>query len=72
MRDRRTGKGASVGKEAVLADSGRAGKVSARGWADEKTDFFSILVEEGKAGQNFSVVKDRNGCAADRCLTRRR
>jgi hypothetical protein len=31
------GKGASLGKEAVLADSGRAG---------EKSDFFSILLTE--------------------------
>jgi hypothetical protein len=70
MRERRTGKGASLGKEALLADSGRAGKVPAGGWAGEKTDFFSILLEGGKAGQHFSVVKDRNGCAAERCLTR--
>ena len=32
----RMGKGASLGKEAVLADSGRAG---------EKTDYFSVLLE---------------------------
>jgi hypothetical protein len=29
MRERRPGKGAALGKEAVLADSGRAGEVSA-------------------------------------------
>jgi hypothetical protein len=34
-RERRMGKGASLGKKAVLADSGRAG---------EKSDFFSILL----------------------------
>ena len=35
MRERRMGKGASLGKEAVLADSG---------WAGEKSDLFSILL----------------------------
>jgi len=35
MRERCMGKGASLGEEAVLADSGRAG---------EKSDFFSILL----------------------------
>jgi hypothetical protein len=29
MRERRMGKGASLGEEAVLADSGRAGEVAA-------------------------------------------
>jgi hypothetical protein len=38
------GKGASLGKEAVLADSGRVGGVAAQGQAGEKSDFFSILL----------------------------
>jgi len=37
MRERCMGKGASLGEEAVLADSG---------WAGEKSDSFSILLEE--------------------------
>ena len=37
QRERRMGKGASLGEEAVLADSGRAG---------EKSDLFSILIME--------------------------
>src|SRR4249920_3654205 len=35
------GQGASLGKEAVLADSGRAGEVAARGWAGEKSGRFA-------------------------------
>jgi hypothetical protein len=38
------GQGASLGKEAVLADSGRVGGVAAQGQAGEKSDFFSILL----------------------------
>ena len=38
------GKGASLGKEAVLAASGRAGEVAAVVRAGEKSDFFSILL----------------------------
>ena len=34
------GQGASLGEEAVLADSGRAGEVVARGWAGEKSGLF--------------------------------
>ena len=38
------GKGVSLGKEAVLAASGRAGEVAAGVRAGEKSDFFSILL----------------------------
>ena len=37
------GKGASLGKEAVSADSGWAGEVARQGRVGEKGDFFSIL-----------------------------
>jgi len=36
------GKGAFLGKEAVLADSGRVGEVAAG--AGEESDFFNILL----------------------------
>jgi hypothetical protein len=37
------GKGASLGKEAVLADSGRAGEVAAGVGRVRRVTFFSIL-----------------------------
>jgi len=37
------GQGASLGEEAVLADSGRAGEVAARGGRVRNLDFLSIL-----------------------------
>jgi hypothetical protein len=36
--------GASLGEEAVLADSGRAGEIAARGWAGQKRAIFNILL----------------------------
>jgi hypothetical protein len=39
------GTGASLGKEVVLAASGRAGDIARRGRAGEKSDFFNSLEE---------------------------
>jgi hypothetical protein len=44
-QERRPGEGASLGEEAVLADSGQAGEVARQGWAGEKGVIFSILLE---------------------------
>src|SRR4029077_10409265 len=43
-RERSPWQGASLGEEAVLADSGQAGEIAARGWAGEKGAFSSILL----------------------------
>lgn len=45
MRERRPGKGASLGKEAVLTGSGRAGEVTDGVGRGEKSDCFNILRE---------------------------
>ena len=62
-RERCIGKGASLGKEAVFTESGRAG---------EKSDFFSILLTERETVMEREQGGDRDGGGGGRFFQRRR
>src|SRR6266852_1990983 len=66
------GKGAFLGKEAVLTESGRAGEVAAGGRAGEKRDFFSILLTERETVMEREQGGDRDGGGGGRFFQRRR
>lgn len=53
------GTGAFLGKEAVLADSGRVGEVAAGAGRDEKSGFFSILLDEGRERRIDDRIADQ-------------
>ena len=53
------GQDASMGEEAVLADSGRAGEVAARAWRVRCLDFLSILRGALLLSQTYGPVKYR-------------
>src|SRR5437868_1840731 len=59
------GKGVSLGEEAVLADSGRAGEVDARGWTGEKSGLFEYPAscEMAGCGEDEAMIPsiDRQG-----------
>ncbi len=47
------GQGASQGEESVLADSGREGEITARGWVGEMSELFEHPA--GRCQHSFSV-----------------